>query len=343
MNSALSIAPQQLRGVLKYNEPMRKHTSWRVGGPAERFYIPADIADLSRFLQGLAADEPVYFIGLGSNLLVRDGGVRGTVVLLHSALNQIALWHGKPGAPAGVYAEAGVASPKVARFAALNGFEGAEFLAGIPGTVGGALAMNAGCYGAETWQYVTEVLTIDGCGELRRRTPQDFAIGYRHVEMKVRGEGLGVKGENQSEFTPHASPLTPHPQEWFVAAWFAFRPGNGEVARQKIKGLLKTRVASQPIGTPNAGSVFRNPAGDHAARLIEACGLKGTTIGGAMVSPKHANFIVNVGAATAADIEALIARVRQTVKERHGVELVTEVRVIGEALGVRGEEQKHAS
>jgi len=306
-HSGLSTQDSGLRGELRRNEPMSKHTSWRVGGPAARFYIPADIADLSQFLQGLAADEPVHFIGLGSNLLVRDGGVRGTVVLLHGALNQITLSHRKAGAAAGIYAEAGVASPKVARFAALNGFEGAEFLAGIPGTVGGALAMNAGCYGAETWQYVTEVLTIDCFGELRRRTPQDFDIGYRHVALKA---GIG--------------------REWFVAAWFAFRPGNGEVSRKKIKGLLEKRVASQPIGTPNAGSVFRNPPGDHAARLIEACGLKGTTIGGAMVSPKHANFIVNAGGATAADIEALIAKVRQTVKEQHGVELVTEVRVIGE-------------
>lgn len=307
-HSGLSTQDSGLRGVLKFDEPMSEHTSWRVGGPAERFYIPADIADLSQFLQGLANDEPVHFIGLGSNLLVRDGGVRGTVVLLHSALNQIALWHGKPGEAVGVYAEAGVASPKVARFAALNGFEGAEFLAGIPGTVGGALAMNAGCYGAETWQHVTEVLTIDGFGELRRRMPQDFDIGYRHVALKA-----GIASE------------------WFVAAWFAFKPGNGDASRQKIKDLLEKRVASQPIGQPNAGSVFRNPPGDHAARLIEACGLKGTTVGGAMVSPKHANFIVNAGGATAADIEALIAKVRQTVKEQHGVELVTEVRVIGEA------------
>ncbi len=197
-----------LRGVLRREEPMSKHTSWRVGGPAERFYIPADIADLSQFLQGLAADEPVHFIGLGSNLLVRDGGVRGTVVLLHGALNQLTLWHEKAGEATGVYAEAGVASPKVARFAALNGFEGAEFLAGIPGTVGGALAMNAGCYGAETWQTVTEVLTIDRFGELRRRTPQDFDIGYRHVCLKVRGEELGVGSKNKDEFTPHPSPLT---------------------------------------------------------------------------------------------------------------------------------------
>jgi UDP-N-acetylmuramate dehydrogenase len=239
--------------------------------------------------------------------------VRGTVVLLHSALKQITIWHEKPGAPAGVYAEAGVTSPKVARFAAMNGFEGAEFLAGIPGTVGGALAMNAGCYGAETWQHVTEVLTIDCFGELRRRLPQDFDIGYRHVSLK---EGIN--------------------SEWFVAAWFAFKPGDGEMSRKKIQGLLEKRVASQPIGTPNAGSVFRNPLGDHAARLIEVCGLKGTAIGGAMVSPKHANFIVNAGGATAAEIEAMIVKVRQTVRKQHGVELVTEVRVIGE-------EQKHAS
>ena len=307
MNGALALAPQKLRGVMKYHEPMSRHTSWRVGGPADRFYIPADIADLEQFLQGLGADEPVYFLGLGSNLLVRDGGVRGTVVLLHGALNQIMPWHDPAGGVAGIYAEAGVASPKVARIAALQGFEGAEFLAGIPGTVGGALAMNAGCYGAETWQYVTEVLTIDCFGELRRRSPQEYDIGYRHVALKA---GIG--------------------SEWFVAAWFVFKRGDGTVARQKIKGLLEQRVASQPIGTPNAGSVFRNPPGNHAARLIEKCGLKGTAIGGAMVSTKHANFIINTGTATAADIEALIARVRQTVKEQHGVELVTEVRVIGE-------------
>ena len=334
-DTELSHQDSGLRGELRYNEPMSAHTSWRVGGLADRFYIPADIADLSRFLLGLLADDPVHFIGLGSNLLVRDGGVRGTVVLLHGALNQITLSHEKPGVPAGVYAEAGVAGPKVARFAALNGFEGAEFLAGIPGTVGGALAMNAGCYGAETWQYVSEVLTIDCFGELRRRSPQDFEIGYRHVALRqARGEGLEAIGKTIEPLAHSLSPLACHSgeasPEWFVAAWFAFKPGNGEISRKKIKGLLEKRVASQPIGTPNAGSVFRNPPGDHAARLIEACGLKGTTIGGAMVSPKHANFIVNAGGATAADIEALIAKVQQTVKEQHGVELVTEVRVIGE-------------
>jgi len=333
-HSGLSTQDSGLRGELRRDEPMSRHTSWRVGGPADRFYAPADIADLSRFLQGLGADEPVYFIGLGSNVLVRDGGVRGTVVLLHGALNQITLWHDQAGGVGGVYAEAGVASPKVARFAALHGFEGAEFLAGIPGSVGGALAMNAGCYGADTWQYVTEVLTIDRLGELRRRKPQDYEIGYRYAALRqARGEGRGARGEASVSshcLSPLAHCLGETSPEWFVAAWFAFKRGNGDISRQKIKALLEKRVASQPIGKPNAGSVFRNPPGDHAARLIEACGLKGSAIGGAVVSPKHANFIVNTGAATAADIEALIARVKQTVKEKHGVELVAEVRVIGE-------------
>lgn len=334
MKTAVAHAQQELRGVLRIDEPMSRHTSWRVGGMADSFYIPADIADLAYFLQGLSREEPVNFIGLGSNLLVRDGGVRGTVVLLHSALNQIALWHAKAAEPAGIYAEAGVASPKVARFAAMNGFEGAEFLAGIPGTVGGALAMNAGCYGAETWQFVTEVLTIDRYGELRRRPPADYEVGYRHVALRqTGGEGAEVIGKASRVPSHSLSPLANclGEAEWFVAAWFAFKRGNAAVSRQKIKDLLEKRVASQPIGQPNAGSVFRNPPGDHAARLIEACGLKGAMVGGAMVSTKHANFIVNTGTATAADIEGLIAKVRGTVKATNGVELVTEVRVLGEA------------
>jgi UDP-N-acetylmuramate dehydrogenase len=329
MNMALATASDRapgggvLRGVMKTDEPMRRHTSWRVGGPAQHFYIPADIADLARFLQALPEDEPVYFVGLGSNLLVRDGGVRGTVILLHGALNQLALWHEKTGLAktvhaAGVYAEAGVASPKLARFAALHGLEGAEFLAGVPGTVGGALAMNAGCYGGETWKLVAEVLTIDRRGELRRRLPAEFEIGYRHVVLTGEG-GRRNKGE------------TAGGEEWFVAAWFRLKPGDGDASRQKIKELLSKRVASQPLNLPNAGSVFRNPPGDHAARLIETCGLKGMRVGGAMVSPKHANFIVNAGGATAGEIEVLIEKVWQTVKDRTGVALVREVRIIGDA------------
>jgi len=310
MNVALAVAPAPLRGAMLKNEPMNRHTSWRVGGAAEFAYIPADIADLANFLQSLPAAEPVYFVGLGSNLLVRDGGVHGTVILLHGALNQISPWHEKNGGGphvAGIYAEVGVASPKVARIAALNNLQGAEFLAGIPGTVGGALAMNAGCYGAETWGAVAEVLTVDRHGELRRRLPQEYSVGYRHAALKGGTE------------------------EWFVAAWLRFAKGDGAASRVKIKELLEKRVASQPLNLPNAGSVFRNPPGDHAARLIEASGLKGVRVGGAEVSQKHANFIVNSAGATAGDIESLITKVQDTVMEKHGVALVREVRIIGEA------------
>ncbi len=290
-----------LRGELRLDEPMSAHVSWRAGGVAQRCYIPADVEDLAQFLKTCGAYETVCFVGLGSNLLVRDGGLRGTVILLHGALSKIKL------TPEGlIYAEAGVSSPKVASFAARHDLEGAEFLSGIPGTVGGALAMNAGCYGKETWEYVHKVLTIDRHGELRQRLPQDYEIGYRHVALHETGE------------------------EWFIATWFGFTPGDGKAAKNKAREWLAKRMASQPLTQPNAGSVFRNPAGDYAARLIETSGLKGLTIGGAQVSEKHANFIINLGHARAADIESLIETVQARVKEKHGVELVREVKIIGD-------------
>jgi UDP-N-acetylmuramate dehydrogenase len=293
-----------LRGTLRLNEPMARHVTWRAGGAAAHAYSPADGADLALFLRTLPADEPVQFVGLGSNLLVRDGGYRGTVVLLHSSHGTVRLEHGR------VHAEAGAAAPKVARFAAMHALEGAEFLAGVPGTVGGALAMNAGCYGSETWDIVAGVTTISRAGRLSERAPAEFEIGYRHVAL--RGATLGQ-------------------EEWFVGASFALRAGDGGRSRARIKHLLARRIATQPLGLPNAGSVFRNPPGDHAARLIEACGLKGYAIGGARISEQHANFIVNPGGrARAADIEALIAHARETVLRQHGVELVPEVRIIGD-------------
>lgn len=288
------------RGELKLNEPMARHTTWKVGGPADRFYMPADLADFALFLKSLPSDEPVTVVGLGSNLLVRDGGVRGTVVALHGALSELRFE-----ADGRLYAEAGVPDAKVARFAGRHDKVGAEFLAGIPGTLGGALAMNAGCYGAEIWPLVDEVLTLGRDGELRSRKAADYDIGYRHVALKESS------------------------QEWFVAAWLMLENGNGEAAKARMKELLEKRSASQPLQLPNAGSVFRNPEGDHAGRLIEACGLKGQRIGGAQISDKHANFIVNVGGARAADIEALIGLVKEKVKDRFGIELVSEVRIIG--------------
>lgn len=297
-----------LRGTLGRDVPMSKHTSWRAGGIAERMYQPADLEDLLVFLRYLPEEEPLYPVGLGSNLLVRDGGVKGTVLLLHGVLKNLRI---EPNGD--VYAEAGIPGAKLARFAALHDLRGAEFFAGIPGTLGGMLAMNAGCYGSETWEKVLWVQTVDRKGELHTRRSAEYEIGYRSV--KKVGNDESVKTE----------------QEFFVSATMKFDAGNGDIARQEIKALLGKRIASQPLQLPNAGSVFRNPPGDHAARLIQQCGLKGRRLGGAQVSEKHANFIVNTGGATAADIESLIVEVRTTVAERTGVDLHPEVRIIGEA------------
>ena len=293
------MAQSKLQGILLLNESLARYNSWRVGGKADRVYIPAGLQDLQAFLQGLDENEPVHFIGLGSNLLVRDGGVRGTVIVMHNALNTLEMQGDL------LYADAGVTSAKVAKFSAKQGKRGAEFLAGIPGTVGGALAMNAGCHGGETWDIVNKVLTIDAHGKLHERDREEFVATYRHLEMPAKNE-------------------------WFIGAWFELQNGSAAEAELTIKNLLAKRLATQPLNLPNAGSTFRNPEGDYAARLIEACGLKGHQIGGAQVSEKHANFIVTMPGATAADVEQTIALMRNTVKEKFGIELQQEVRVIGE-------------
>jgi UDP-N-acetylmuramate dehydrogenase len=317
------VPEETMRGELRYDEPMARHTSWRAGGHAQRAYLPSGLGDLAAFLRSLPSAEPVFMIGLGSNLLIRDGGLRGTVVLVHWALRQMRL--SMTGDTSGqIEAEAGIPSPKVARFAALHGLVGAEFLAGIPGTVGGALAMNAGCYGGETWEIVSGVKTIDRRGTLRDRTPAHYEIAYRHVHLKHDSGTRIEDGSERSSFAPSPS------EEWFVAARFRLTRGDGDASRRKIKELLTRRITTQPLNLPNAGSVFRNPPGDYAARLIEACGLKGRTIGGAQISSKHANFIVNLGGARARDIEALIVLAERAVREKFGIELEREVRVTGE-------------
>ena len=301
MNMAEPLRFQNLRGELRQDEPMARHVSWRAGGPARRFYVPADLEDLSVFLRQLPGEEPLLFVGLGSNLLVRDGGFQGTAILMHAATRRPELREGK------VYADAGVASPKVARFAALHDLAGAEFLAGVPGTVGGALAMNAGCYGGETWGVVARVATIDRRGAVRTRSRTEYDIAYRHCAPKRPVE------------------------EWFAGAWFELSAGDGNASRAVMKDFLARRIATQPLSLPNAGSVFTNPPGDHAARLIEACALKGFERGGARVSEKHANFIVNPkGVAKASDIEWLIRHVQRMVYQMKGVYLATEVRIVGE-------------
>lgn len=289
-----------LRGVLRHDEPLARHNTWRVGGAARRYYEPADIDDLASFLQQLPPDEPLLWLGLGSNLLVRDGGVPGTVIMTAGALNELTQVDATT-----VRAGAGVACNKIARYCARLNLVGGEFLAGIPGTLGGALAMNAGAFGGETWSLIKSVETLDRRGVRRHRSPQDFEIGYRHV----RGPE----------------------DEWFVAAELHLQGGDGEAGLARVKELLERRNTTQPIGLPSCGSVFRNPPGDFAARLIEAAGLKGACVGGACVSTKHANFIINTGEATADDIEQLMSHVAETVEQLHGVRLVPEVRVVGVA------------
>ena len=318
MNEQQQLSTQGLRGELRRDESMVRHVSWRAGGRVRCTYTPADVEDMALFLRGLPEGEQVHMVGLGSNLLVRDGGLDGTVIFTHRALRGMEVVCNENGGGT-IRAQAGVACPKVARTAALNALAGAEFLAGIPGTIGGALAMNAGCYGGETWNLVAQVETIDRAGTMHVRTPQHYTIGYRSVvprshQMSSMTGGTAYDGGG----------------EWFVAATFRLPKGDGAQSRATIKKLLAQRIAAQPLGMPNAGSVFRNPPGDHAARLIEACGLKGHRIGGASISVKHANFIVNHGGASAADIEALIERAQSAVLQQFGVHLEREVRVIGE-------------
>lgn len=288
-----------LRGEMRFNEPLARHTSWRVGGPARYFYRPADRLDLLAFLRRLDSDEPLLWLGLGSNLLVRDGGFNGTVIATQGRLQEIE-WRGEQR----LYAEAGVSCAKVARTAARAGLCGVEFLAGIPGTLGGALAMNAGAFGGEIWQWVVRVETVDRRGRVHTRRPDEFEVGYRQVQ--------GAAGE------------------WFLSAELALQPGDTQSAQQAVRKLLEQRAASQPTHLPSCGSVFRNPPGDHAARLIEAAGLKGLRLGGAQVSEKHANFIINTGNARAADIEGLIQQIQQRVAQQTGVRLIPEVHRVGE-------------
>lgn len=289
----------QYAGVLLLNESMKKHTSWRVGGCADQFYTPQGIDDLSVFLQQLPENENVYFLGLGSNLLVRDKGIRGTVISLKGSLSEIESL-GQECLRVG----AGTSCAKLARYCHRNNLIGGEFFAGIPGLLGGALAMNAGAFGGETWPLVRTVTTIDKAGEIRLRTADDYAINYRSV--------------------------TGHDKEWFVSADLQFKKGNGEAAALRVKALLETRSNTQPTGLPSCGSVFKNPDNDYAARLIENCNLKGYRIGGAVVSNKHANFIINEDNATAKDIEKLILHIQTEVKHKHSINLQTEVKIIGE-------------
>ncbi|MCI0516485.1 MAG: UDP-N-acetylmuramate dehydrogenase [Woeseiaceae bacterium] len=294
-----AIKPPPAAGEIRQNEPMSRHTSWRVGGPAEVFFKPAGLEDLSAFLRELHPAVPLFWFGLGSNLLVRDGGIPGVVIAtagVFNALERIGDYR--------VRAGSSVPCTQLARQCIRWNLGPSEFFAGIPGAVGGALAMNAGAHGGETWERVLNVTTINRAGEVRQRPPRDFKVAYRHV--------------------------TGPTNEWFVEAEFEFDP-QAKPSMDALKAMLARRKDTQPLGLPSCGSVFRNPPGDHAARLIETAGLKGHRIGGAEVSAKHANFIINRDNASAADIERLITFVQETVREQTGIELQHEVRIVGEA------------
>ena len=283
-----------------FDVPLRDLNSWRVGGVADQFYFCTDKEKLSYNLQKRNFKLPIMFIGLGSNTLFRDGGFRGTIIAMHKGLNHIKLEDRL------FYAESGVSCSKLAKYIARLGYANSAFLAGIPGTLGGALAMNAGCYGSETWDFVDKVLTIDQNGIEHLRKKEEFDIAYRHVENKK------------------------NPQEFFIAAWLEFQQGNKEKAELDIKKLLEKRKLTQPLNWPTAGSTFRNPDGHFAAKLIEESGLKGYQIGGAQVSEKHANFIINKGNASASDIENLITYIKAVVFKQTKIKLETEIRIIGE-------------
>lgn len=287
-------------GQLLLKEPLADYTTWRVGGLAKALYKPAGIADLAVFLKKLEIEEPIVWLGLGSNSLIRGMGFSGTVILTQGCLNEINLVGDDL-----VRVEAGVSCAKMARFCARNDLVGGEFWAGIPGTMGGALRMNAGCFNGETWQSVVSVETMTRTGEIRRRMPSEFNVSYRHVS--------GLQ------------------DEWFIAATCRLTPGEKDKSLQIIKELLAHRAATQPTSEYNCGSVFRNPPNLFAAKLIESCGLKGMSIGGAKVSEKHANFIINhEGQASSGDIESLIQLVQKKVHEKTAIELTREIHIIGD-------------
>jgi UDP-N-acetylmuramate dehydrogenase len=284
------------------NEPMSRHTSWRAGGVARHFVRAQSLTALASYISALDKGEKLLWLGLGSNMLVRDGGFDGTVIATQGVMTQLEMIDDTT-----VYVGAGIASAKLARFCSKHGLVGAEFFAGIPGLVGGALAMNAGAFGGETWPLVIEVETMNRQGEIKRRKASEFEYGYRSLK------GLA--------------------DEWFVSATLRLdKPQVTQVTGNTvdIKQLLAKRAASQPTGVASCGSVFWNPEGHYAAQLIENCKLKGKRIGGAVVSKKHANFIINDNDATAEDIESLILLVQKTVKDETGILLHPEVKIVGD-------------
>lgn len=278
------------------NESLSRHTSWKVGGPADIYFTPNDRNELSHFLK--LNDGSITWLGNGTNILVRDGGVKGVVISTRKSFNKIELMD-----KSSCKVEAGISCFELAMYATKNNLGPAAFFSGIPGSIGGALTMNAGCFGSETWEFVKSVEVIDRNGEIYHLDPKEFSISYRSVSFPF--------------------PL------WFLSCDMVF-PDRGVTTVEELKILRDSRLERQPLTENTCGSVFKNPDGNHAGDLIERSGLKGFRVGGCAVSEKHANFIVNDKEATARDIETLIKHIQNTVKDCFGIDLDTEVRIIGE-------------
>ncbi len=292
----------ELRGRLKANEPLAPIAWFRVGGPAQLFFAPADEEDLRYFLSGLPVDLPVTVIGLASNLIIRDGGVPGVVIRLGRGFNQIAVEDGGR-------LRVGTAVPdlRLAQAAARAGIAGLSFYRGIPGSIGGALRMNAGAHGGETRDFLVEARAVDRQGRVHVLSNADLGYDYRHCAAP---EGL-----------------------IFTQAVFAGGPGDPQALEAEMREVAAYREAKQPVKSRTGGSTFKNPPGHSAWKLIDAAGCRGLRVGGAHVSEKHCNFLINDEGASAADIEKLGEMVRRRVFEHSGVELHWEIRRIGIPLG----------
>lgn len=287
-----------VQGRIRVNAPLSDLTWFRVGGPAQILFVPANIADLAYFLKHCPQDLPITFIGLGSNLIVRDGGIPGVVIRLGKGFYEI-----EPQNEAQLRVGAGVPDVKVSRAAAENAISGFAFLRGIPGSIGGALRMNAGAHGSEIKSLVTEVRALDRSGQIHTLSCEDMGFSYRHCAA---------------------------PKDWvFVDCVLQGEPGEQDSIYQEMEQVAQYREEHQPIKSRTGGSTFKNPPEQSAWKLIDEAGCRGLQIGGAQVSEKHCNFLINVGGATAHDLETLGETVRERVQEKHNIELQWEIRRIG--------------
>ncbi|HWE99419.1 MAG TPA: UDP-N-acetylmuramate dehydrogenase [Caulobacteraceae bacterium] len=300
MNWRRALGP--VRGRIVFDEPLAPYTWLRVGGPADALFLPADEEDLASVLAALPPEVPVTVLGAASNVIVRDGGIRGLVVrLAGKAFGEIAA----ETADARIIAGAGALDARVARAAARAAVEGLEFFAGIPGSIGGALTMNAGCYGSETANVMQVAWGVDRAGQQRVFTREDVAFGYRRSS-------------------------SPDGFIW-TGAVFQGRHGSAARAEAAIEDITRRREDTQPIHERTGGSTFKNPSSGSAWRLVDEAGWRGRGVGGAIISPLHANFLINTGDATAADLEGLGELIRADVRARFGVQLDWEIRRLGES------------